>query len=112
MTTVSFGSTYKIPIKNLTPYKQTQLKKLAKGYHGSLYPSGKEGNVRCTMKRKADERFERILKQQLGVKEYKKFDRHSINETENKGSMDFYINEQIKLGNYMQFGKQKKKIKK
>ena len=105
----SFTSTYRIPLKeqNIVSAKREALKKMASKYQNVLYPNGNQGNVRVSIRKRLDEGFEQKLRQ-LGFKVFQRFDRHNIPKTDNK--MDDYIKEELKSGNYKQFGKQKRKL--
>ena len=69
-----------------------------------MYPNGNQGNVRVSIRKRLDEGFEQKLKQ-IGFKVFQKFEKHNIPKT--NGIMDDYIKEELKNGNYKQFGKQK-----
>ena len=101
-----FQSTYRIPLveQNITSAKREALKKMASKYQNVLYPNGSQGNVRVSIRKRLDERFEQKLRQ-LGFKVFQRFERHNIPKTSDK--MDNYIKEELKNGNYRQFGKQK-----
>lgn len=103
----SFTSTYRIPLveQNISSAKRDALKKMASKYQNVLYPNGNQGNVRVSIRKRLDESFEQKLRQ-LGFKVFQKFDKHNIPKTNNK--MDDYIKEELKNGNYKQFGKQKR----
>ena len=103
---VSFGSTYRIPLVewNVTSAKREALKKMASKYQNVLYPNGNQGNVRVSIRKRLDQGFEQKLRQ-LGFKVFQRFERHNIPKTNNR--MDDYIREELKNGNYRQFGKQK-----
>ena len=78
---------------------------MASKYQNVLYPNGNQGNVRVSIRKRLDESFEQKLRQ-LGFKVFQKFDKHNIPKTNNK--MDDYIKEELKNGNYKQFGKQRR----
>ena len=107
MTQVSFGSTYRIPLveQNITPSKREALKKMASRYQNVLYPSGNNGYVRVSIRKRLDEGFEQKL-HQIGFKVFQKFERHNVPKTD--GAMDQYIKEELDSRNYQQFGKQMK----
>ncbi len=98
-----FTSTYRIPLIGPAGKKQA-LKRIASKYQNVLYPSGNQGNVRVSIRKRLDEGFEQEFKQK-GFKIYQKFERHNVPKT--NGMMDEYIRESLKSGNYRQFGKQK-----
>lgn len=102
----SFSSTYRIPLveQNISSAKREALKKMASKYQNVLYPSGNQGNVRVSIRKRLDEKFEQKIRQ-LGFKVFQKFERHNIPKTNER--MDNYIKEELKSGNYRQFGKQK-----
>lgn len=102
----TFGSTYRIPLveQNISSAKRELLKKFVTKYQNYLYPNGNQGNVRVSVRKRLDEGFEQKLRQ-IGFKIFQKFERHNIPKTNNK--MDDYIKEELKKGNYRQFGKQK-----
>lgn len=102
----SFCSTYRIPLveQNISSAKRETLKKLASKYQNVLYPNGNQGNVRVSIRKRLDERFEQKLKQ-IGFKVFQKFERHNVPKT--NGKMDNYIKEELINGNYKQFGKHK-----
>ena len=106
MQEISFTSTYRIPLveQNVSTAKRQALKKMASKYQNVLYPSGNQGNVRVSLRKRLDEGFEQKLRQ-IGFKVFQKFEKHNIPNTNNK--MDNYIKEELKSGNYRQFGKQK-----
>jgi len=106
MQEISFTSTYRIPLveQNVSTAKRQALKKMASKYQNVLYPSGNQGNVRVSLRKRLDEGFEQKLRQ-IGFKVFQKFEKHNIPKTNNK--MDNYIKEELKSGNYRQFGKQK-----
>ena len=102
----TFGSTYRIPLveQNISSAKREALKKMASKYQNVMYPNGNQGNVRLSIRKRLDEGFEQKLRQ-LGFKVFQRFERHNVPKT--KGKMDEYIKEELKNGNYKQFGKQK-----
>ena len=103
---VVFSSTYRIPLvaQNISSAKRETLKKFVSRYQNYLYPNGNQGNVRVSIRKRLDEGFEQKLRQ-IGFKVFQRFERHNIPKTNNK--MDNYIKEELKNGNYRQFGKQK-----
>lgn len=107
MTEISFKSTYRIPLveQNISVAKRQALKTMASKYQNVMYPTGNQGNVRISIRKRLDEGFEQKLRQ-LGFKVFQKFDRHNVPKT--KGKMDDYIKESLINGNYHQFGKHKK----
>lgn len=107
MTEISFKSTYSIPLvgQSVTVAKRAKLKKMASKYQNVMYPNGSDGNVRVSIRKRLDNKFVADLKQ-IGFKVFKVFDRHNVPKTE--GKMDAYIRQEIKSGNYKQYGKQKK----
>ena len=102
----TFGSTYRIPLveQNVSSAKRDALKKMASKYQNVLYPNGNQGNLRLSIRKRLDEGFEQKLRQ-LGFKVFQKFEKHNVPKT--AGRMDNYIKEELKNGNYRQFGKQK-----
>jgi len=102
----TFGSTYRIPLveQNISSAKREALKKMASKYQNVLYPNGNQGNVRLSIRKRLDEGFEQKLRQ-LGFKVFQRFERHNVPKTNNR--MDSYIREELKSGNYRQFGKHK-----
>ena len=106
MAEISFTSTYRIPLveQNVSVAKRQALKTMASKYQNVLYPSGNQGNVRVSIRKRLDESFEQKLKQ-IGFKVFQKFEKHNVPKTNNK--MDNYIKEELKSGNYRQFGKHK-----
>lgn len=107
MSDISFTSTYRIPLveQNISRAKRQALKNMASKYQNVLYPSGEQGNVRVSIRKRLDEGFEQKLRQ-LGFKVFQKFERHNVPKTD--GRMDYYILEEASKGNYKQFGKQKR----
>lgn len=105
-TQTTFTSTYRIPLveQNISVSKREALKKLASKYQNYMYPNGNQGNVRLSIRKRLDEGFEQKLRQ-LGFKVFQKFEKHNVPKTNNR--MDNYIKEELKNGNYRQFGKQK-----
>lgn len=103
----SFTSTYRIPLveQNISSAKRDALKKMASKYQNVLYPKGNQGNVRVSIRKRLDDGFEQKLRK-LGFKVFQKFDKHNIPKTNNK--MDNFIKEELKNGNYKQFGKQER----
>ena len=103
---VSFTSTYRIPLveQNISVAKREALKKMASKYQNTLYPSGNQGNVRVSIRKRLDDGFEQKLRQ-IGFKVFQKFERHNVPKT--NGKMDNYIKESLKSGEYVQFGKHK-----
>lgn len=103
---LAFSSTYRIPLveQNVSSAKRELLKKFASHYQNVMYPSGNQGNVRVSIRKRLDADFEQKIRQ-IGFKVFQKFERHNVPKT--KGKMDDYIREAIKAGNYRQFGKQK-----
>ena len=99
----TFGSTYRISLKSGT--RKEELKKMASKYQNVLYPNGNQGYVRVSIRKRLDKGFEEKFRG-LGFKVYQKFERHNVPKTENR--MDNYIKEELKNGNYRQFGKPKK----
>ena len=106
MDKVSFTSTYRIPLveQNISSAKREALKKMASKYQNTMYPSGNQGNVRVSIRKRLDDGFEQKLRQ-IGFKVFQKFEKHNVPKT--KGKMDEYIKEELKSGNYRQFGKHK-----
>ena len=106
----TFGSTYRIPLveQNISSAKREALKKMASKYQNVLFPNGNQGYVRVSIRKRLDERFEQQLRQ-LGFKVFQKFEKHNVPKTNNK--MDDYIKEELKNGNYKQYGKQKRPSK-
>lgn len=106
MDKVSFTSTYRIPLveQNISSAKREALKKMASKYQNTMYPSGNQGNVRVSIRKRLDDGFEQKLRQ-IGFKVFQKFEKHNIPKT--KGKMDEYIKEELKNGNYHQYGKHK-----
>ena len=102
---ISFKSTYRIPLveQNISAAKRDALKKLASKYQNALYPSGNQGNVRVSIRKRLDNGFEQKIRQ-IGFKVFQKFDKHNIPKT--NGKMDNYIKEELINGNFKQFGKQ------
>lgn len=107
MTQVSFTSTYRIPLveQNVSVAKRQALKNMASKYQNVMYPSGNQGYVRVSIRKRLDEGFEQKLRQ-IGFKVFQKFERHNVPKT--KGKMDEYIKESLISGDYHQFGKHKK----
>lgn len=106
MSEVSFQSTYRIPLveQNITVSKREALKKMASKYQNVLYPTGNQGYVRVSIRKRLDNLFEQKLKQ-IGFKVFQKFDRHNVPKTD--GQMDTYIKDSLIMRDYRQFGKQK-----
>jgi hypothetical protein len=106
MDKVSFTSTYRIPLveQNISSAKREALKKMASKYQNTMYPSGNQGNVRVSIRKRLDDGFEQKLRQ-IGFKVFQKFEKHNVPKT--KGKMDEYIKEELKNGNYHQYGKHK-----
>ena len=102
----SFKSTYRIPLveQNISSAKRDALKKIVSKYQNVLYPSGNQGNVRVSIRKRLDNGFEQKIRQ-LGFKVFQKFDKHNVPKT--NGKMDNYIKEELINGNYRQYGKQK-----
>ena len=107
MYNISFGSTYRIPLveQNITQGKREALKKMASRYQNVLYPTGNQGSVRVSIRKRLDQGFEQKLRQ-IGFKVFQKFERHNVPKT--AGNMDKYIKESLDSRNYKQFGKQMK----
>ena len=107
MYNISFGSTYRIPLveQNITQGKRDALKKMASRYQNVLYPTGNQGSVRVSIRKRLDQGFEQKLRQ-IGFKVFQKFERHNVPKT--AGNMDKYIKESLDSRNYKQFGKQMK----
>lgn len=106
MSQISFTSTYRIPLveQGISVAKRENLKKMTSKYQNVMYPNGNQGNVRISIRKRLDEKFEQKLRQ-LGFKVYQKFEKHNIPKT--NGRMDEYIKAELKSGNYKQYGKQK-----
>ena len=104
----NFTSTYRIPLveQNISVAKREALKKMASKYQNAMYPSGNQGNVRVSIRKRLDDGFEQKLRQ-LGFKVFQKFERHNVPKT--NGKMDNYIKEELIKENYEQFGKQRKR---
>ena len=102
----TFGSTYRIPLveQNVSQAKREIIKKIASQYQNVKYPTGNQGYVRVSIRKRLDKRFEGELSRN-GIKIYQKFERHNIPKTD--GRMDSYIREELKQNKYKQFGKQK-----
>ena len=77
---------------------------MASKYQNVMCPSGNQGNVRVSIRKRLDEKFEQKLRQ-LGFKIYQKFEKHNIPKT--NGRIDEYIKSELKNNNYKQYGKQK-----
>ena len=107
MYNISFGSTYRIPLveQNITQGKREALKKMASRYQNVLYPTGNQGSVRVSIRKRLDQGFEQKLRQ-IGFKVFQKFERHNVPKT--AGNMDKYIKESLDSRSYKQFGKQMK----
>lgn len=107
MYNISFGSTYRIPLveQNITQGKREALKKMASRYQNVLYPTGNQGSVMVSIRKRLDQGFEQKLRQ-IGFKVFQKFERHNVPKT--AGNMDKYIKESLDSRNYKQFGKQMK----
>ena len=105
---INFSSTYRIPLVelNVSSAKRDGLKKMVSGYQNFLYPKGNQGSVRLSIRKRLDDDFEQKLRQ-LGFKVYQKFEKHNIPKTGNR--LDNYIKSELSIGNYKQFGKQKKR---
>ena len=119
MDSITFGSTYRIPLveQGITPPKREKLKKLANRYQNALYPSKDNGGyVRVSIRKRLDEGFEQNLRQ-IGFRVYQKFDRHNIpkRRIDDNGNltypMDDYIREKLATLEYQQKGKQMPKRK-
>lgn len=106
MTEISFKSTYRIPLveQNISVSKREALKNMASKYQNVLYPTGNQGYVRVSIRKRLDNLFEQKLKQ-IGFKVFQKFDRHNVPKT--NGQMDTYIKDSLANRDYRQFGKQK-----
>ena len=102
----TFGSTYRVPLveQGISSAKRENLKKMVSNYQNYRYPNGNQGSVRVSIRKRLDQGFEQKLRQ-LGFKVFQKFERHNVPKTDNR--MDNYIREELKAGNYRQFGKQK-----
>ena len=115
MNELSFGSTYRIPLTQpgVGSAKKEALKYMVSKYQNVLYPSGNTGNVRASIRKRLDSKFEQKLRQ-LGFKVYQKFDRHNVPKSKFENSdvskLDLYIKEALQSGEYRQFGKQKKAL--
>ncbi len=103
----TFGSTYRIPLveQNVTAGKKEIIKKIASRYQNVMCPKGGQGFVRVSIRKRLDKCFEDTLSREK-IKIYQKFERHNVPKT--NGKMDDYIREELKNGNYRQFGKQKR----
>ena len=105
-----FGSTYRIPLveQNVSSAKRKIIKEITSKYQNVMYPKGEQGYVRVSIRKRLDKGFEETLsRKQIDI--YQKFERHNVPKTD--GKMDSYIKEELKNGNYKQFGKQKQKGK-
>ena len=100
----SFTSTYRIPLveQNISTAKRKALKEMASQYQNVLFPGGNQGNVRVSIRKRLDEGFEQKLRR-FGFKVFQKFEKHNIP----KSRIDNYVKEELKSGNFRQFGKQK-----
>lgn len=101
-----FKSTYRIPLveQNVSSAKREIIKKIASRYQNVMFPSGEQGYVRVSIRKRLDKGFEDELSRKK-IKIYQKFERHNVPKTDDR--MDSYIREELKKGNYKQFGKQK-----
>ncbi len=112
MQEISFCSTYRIPLTQpgSSRAKKDLLKTIASKYQNVLFPSGNTGYVRVSVRKRLDSRFEQQIKQ-AKFKVYQKFAKHNVPKTEFENSgvpkLDLYINDALKKGDYLQFGKQK-----
>ena len=103
---INYKSTYRIPLveQNVSSAKREIIKKIASGYQNVMYPKGEQGYVRVSIRKRLDKGFEDRLSRNK-IKIYQKFERHNVPKTD--GRMDDYIKEELKNGNYRQYGKQK-----
>lgn len=113
MNDVTFGSTYRIPLvqPGIGSAKKEALKKAVSIYQNVLYPSGNQGCVRVSVRKRLDEGLEQKIRM-LGFKIYQKFEKHNVAKTNFEESgvskLDLYINKALKRAEYIQYGKQKK----
>ena len=115
MNKITFGSTYRIPLteQHMTQPRREKLKQVVSQYQNVLIPSSNTGNIRISIRKRLDDRFEKEL-HDIGVRIYQKFDRHNINKRARNEDgtllMDSYIKEQLNTGEYIQKGKQKARL--
>ena len=88
MTEISFGSTYKIPLKQwgVNNTKKTQLKTMVSSYGNYLIKSGKDPYALVSIANKNDMNFIRKLKR-LGYYAYQMFEGENIK----KDALERYI---------------------
>ena len=107
MQKISFTSTYRIPLteQHMNQAKRDNLKKVVSQYQNVLIPSSNTGNVRISIRKRLDDRFEKEL-QNIGVKFYQKFDRHNIDKKAlaDDGTLliDSFIKGKLAEGDYIQ----------
>ncbi len=104
---ISFSSTFRIPFveQNMTSNKKEALAKFASQYPNHLYPKNRLGFARISVPEEQDKEIQRGLKE-IGVRVYQKFNEHNL--PVNK--IDKYIKNQLRIGEYSQVGKNKKRI--
>ena len=107
MFTLSFGSTYRIPVTQagVNNSKKEKLRNLVESYPNGLIGKGKTGYARVSVPESLDSDFESKLKK-IGYKVFQKFDGHDIS----KDSMDSFIKEKLDTRDYNQKGKKMKKM--
>lgn len=104
---ISFGSTYRIPLSehNVTPRQKDKVKNFSDNYEHHLHRNCRLGWVRISVPEELDEQIEKGLRD-MGFRIYQKFDAHNL--PNNK--IDKYIKTHLPIGEYEQFGKNKKKL--
>ena len=104
---ISFTSTYRIPLSEhrMKPNKKDTVKKFSDNFPNHLHSNNRRGWVRISVPEEQDQGIEQSLND-MGIKIYQKFPEHDVPIRK----MNEYIKNALRLGQYEQIGKLKKRI--
>ena len=107
MNTISFGSTYRIPITQagVNNAKKERLRTLIQSYPNGLIGKSKTGQARVSVPDSEDSKFEQKLKT-IGYKVFQKFEGDNIP----KEQIDSFIKSKLDERDYSQVGKKMKRM--
>lgn len=107
MNTISFGSTYRIPITQagVNNAKKERLRTLIQSYPNGLIGKSKTGQARVSVPDSEDIKFEQKLKT-IGYKVFQKFEGDNIP----KEQIDSFIKSKLDERDYSQVGKKMKRM--
>lgn len=107
MSQISFGSTYRIPVTQpgVNNAKKEKLRIFVESYENGIVGKSKTGYARVSVPDSMDEKFVSKLKS-IGYKVFQKFEGNNIS----KENLDAYIKERLDSRNYIQKGKNIKRL--